>query len=145
MKILVLDDVPFMYPDGMNSIEEFLDYVNENFYSFIPLNELSTENCVYPYFVEDDISTRYINISLIKSFSEDDVELLSRYEYDERLKELQEIICIHCANYEENPNGDNLEGHRDEMRLDGHCPYFTPIDNDDDDNEFDYTDQDYSF
>ena len=31
------------------------------------------------------------------------------------------------------------------MRLDGHCPYFTPIDNDDDDDEFDYTDQDYSF
>lgn len=142
MKILVLDSMPFMYPEGINSLDEFMDYANDNFYSFIPMNELSMKNCVYPYFVEDDISVRYINVSLIKSFFEDDVELLSRYEYDERLKELQELICVNCVHYEENLEGDNLEGHRDEMCLDGHCPNFTPINSDDDD-EYDYDEEEY--
>lgn len=132
MKILLLDGLPCLYPDDISSIEEFMDYINENFMSFIPMNELLTDNCVYPYLVEEDVRIRYINMSLVKSVLEDDVEILSRYEYDERLKDLQEEICINCKNYFENLDGDNLEGHRDEMRLDGFCPNFTPIENDDD-------------
>jgi hypothetical protein len=135
MKILVLDSMPFMYPEGIDSLEEFTEYANENFYRFVPLNELSMKDCVYPYFVEDDITTRYVNLSLIKSYFEDDVELLSRYEYDERLRDLQEVVCIHCKNYFENPDGDNLEGHRDEMRLDGYCSNFTPKEDEDEDEE----------
>lgn len=136
MKILLLDGLPCLYPDDISSIEEFIDYINENFMSFIPMNEFLLDNCVYPYLVEEDVRVRYINMSLVKSILEDDVEVLSRYEYDERLKELQEEICVNCKNYSENLDGDNLEGHRDEMRLDGFCPNFTPIENDDDDFNF---------
>jgi hypothetical protein len=140
MKILILDGMPFMYPEDISNMDDFIDYANENFYRFIPMNELSLDNCVYPYFVEDDIKVRYINMSLVKSIFEDDVELLSRYEYDERLKDLQEEICINCKHYYDNPDGDNLEGHRDEMRLDGFCPNFEPVNGDDldedDDSEF---------
>jgi hypothetical protein len=135
MKILILDGMPFMYPEDISNIDDYIDYVNENFYRFMPMNELSLDNCVYPYFVEDDIKVRYINLSLVKSIFEDDVELLSRYEYDERLKDLQEEICVNCKHYYENPDGDNLEGHRDEMRLDGFCPNFEPINDDEEDEE----------
>jgi hypothetical protein len=131
MKILILDGMPFMYPEDISNMDDFIDYANENFYRFIPMNELSLENCVYPYFVEDDIKVRYINMSLVKSIFEDEVELLSRYEYDERLKDLQSEICINCKNYYDDPDGDNLDGHRDEMRLDGFCPNFEPINGDD--------------
>jgi hypothetical protein len=124
-----------MYPEDISNIDDYIDYVNENFYRFMPMNELSLDNCVYPYFVEDDIKVRYINLSLVKSIFEDDVELLSRYEYDERLKDLQEEICVNCKHYYENPDGDNLEGHRDEMRLDGFCPNFEPINDDEEDEE----------
>ncbi|MCC8068280.1 MAG: hypothetical protein LIO71_00705 [Ruminococcus sp.] len=142
MKILVLDSIPFMYPQGVSSLDEFMDFANKNFYMFIPMSELSMKNCVYPYFVEDDIFVRYVNLSLVKSFFEDDVEIISRLEYDERLEDLQEEICINCKHYFENFDGDNLEGHRDEMRLDGYCPNFTPLDSDGDD--FDY-DEDEEF
>ena len=135
MKILVLDSMPFMYPEGISSLDEFMDYANENFYKFTPMNELSMKDCVYPYFVEDDICTRYINLSLVKSFFEDEVEMLSRYEYDERLKDLQEEICVNCKHFFDNPDGDNLEGHRDEMRLDGYCPNFEPINDDENDQD----------
>lgn len=132
MKILLLDGLPCLYPDGINSIDDFIEYVNDNITSFIPMTELVTKDCVYPYLVEEDTMVRYINMSLVKSILEDDVEILSRFEYDERLKDLQEEICIHCMNYSENldPDADNLEGHRDEMRLDGFCPNFQPIDDD---------------
>jgi hypothetical protein len=130
MKILILDNLPFMYPEGIDNLEDFTEYANKNFYSFVQLNEISMKDCVYPYFVEDDITPRYVNLSLFKYYFEDDVELLSRYEYDERLKVLQEAICVHCKNYSEDDEGDNLDGHRDEMRLDGYCPNFDPIDDD---------------
>lgn len=137
MKVLLLDGLPCLYPEGIDSIEDFIDYVNDNFTSFIPISELMLKDCVYPYLVEEEVRTRYVNVSLVKSILEDDVEILSRYEYDERLKVLQEEICINCQNYVENPDpdADNLDGHRDEMRLDGYCPNFTPISEDEDEEE----------
>lgn len=138
MRILILDGLPCLYPDDIDSVEEFVDYVNENFSSFIPMTELVTDECVPPYFVQEDTRVRYINMSLINSISEAEGVLLPRYDYDERLKELQQQICIHCKNYSKNPDpdADNLDGHRDEMRLDGFCSGFTPLDDYDEDDDY---------
>ncbi len=126
MKVLLLDGIPCMYPEGIDSIEEFIEYANENFSSFIPIIEYVTTECVYPYLVEEDVRERYVNLSLINSIMEDEVEVLTREEYDERLSELRDEICVNCTDYEEDSEGDNLKGHRNHMNLDGYCPYFEP-------------------
>lgn len=163
MKILILDSMPFLYPEDVDSLEEFMDYANQNFHSFVPLYQVNTKHCVYPYFVEEEATVRYVNLSRVVSFVEDEVEMLpTRHEYDERLKEVLQGVCTNCQMYLKGMVCDQIEGREDEMRLgggyciegqgqghmyevrlDGYCPYFMSLDDDDYEYEYDGEEDDY--
>lgn len=66
-----------------------------------------------------------MNIGAIKEFIEMDIKILPREEYDRRLKQAVSKRCLTCESYEEACVGDNLEGHRDKLSLDGCCEFYT--------------------
>ncbi len=121
MKILVIDYDYYLYPEELTTIGDFISYANEHYNSFVKFTRFETENCAFPYFIEDDVVEVYINISTIKCFYEAEVTVLTRAEYDVRLAQVVNNKCINCSHYEEDLNGDNLLGHRGQITLDGDC------------------------
>ncbi len=123
MKALSLDYRYFVYPEGISSLEQFIDYANKHFNEFIKLTELCTENCREPYFIKEDIKTVYINLSTVESIDEIEIKaIISKAEYTERLKKIVAEKCVHCTNYTELADPDkNLGGHWNNISLDGEC------------------------
>lgn len=121
MKILEIDYDYYCYPQNISNIEDFIKYANGNYNSFIKLTRFETENCVFPYFIEEDTKEVYVNIATMKNITEEEVTVLCRKEYDARLEAVVKSKCINCANYKEDSEGDNLIGHRGKMSLDGKC------------------------
>ena len=130
MKALVIDFGSFtslyLYPNDIDDIEEWTDYLNTCEEQFVKMSVLMSRDNVYPYFTDDNIEEQYVNLAAVTTYQETEIEIMSRDEYDRRLAECVDAICPNCAHYEEDSQGDNLSGHRDEMRLDGVCPNFTP-------------------
>ena len=52
MKILEIDYDFYYYPQGISSIDGFIDYANSKYNSFVKLIQLKTENCAFPYFIK---------------------------------------------------------------------------------------------
>ena len=130
MKVLFLNYSYYMYPDGITSLEQFVEYANKHFNEFIKLTELCTDNCCPPYFVKEDVKTVYKNLSNVEEISEYEIkEILPKTEYDERLKKIVAEKCVHCKNYEEETGDDNLRGHRNQISLDGECWRFSTVKN----------------
>jgi hypothetical protein len=119
--VLKIDDHYFYYPSGITTIEEFAKYVNDNINKFLPLHQLLQDRCVAPYFIKEDTEKTYINTNLITSFCEKNIEVLSASDYEKRLKECIRIRCKDCENYSADCEGDNMDGHRDKLSLDGSC------------------------
>lgn len=114
----------YEFPEGMESIEEFVSYLNAHYHSFIRLKEYLTDNCCEPYFIESEWAWRYLNVAQIGRVAEAEMHLLSKEEYEHRLAEVVAHKCINCVRYEEDFTGDNLEGHRTMISLDGTCGGF---------------------
>ena len=111
----------YEFPEGIESIEEFVGYLNAHDHSFIRLKEYLTDNCCEPYFIESEWAWRYLNVAQIGRVAEAEMHLLSKEEYEHRLAEVVARKCINCERYEEDAAGDNLEGHRTMISLDGEC------------------------
>ena len=122
MKALNIDYEYYLYPENTSSIEDFMDYIDKSENKFIPLMQLYEDNnCIAPYFIDEDKERYYLNVDTINKFHETEITLLSKAEYDSRLAELVSIICVDCINYEEDKKGENLNNFRDKLRLDGYC------------------------
>jgi len=124
MKILEIDYDYYSYPDGISSIKEFIDYANKHYHSFIQLTQFDRENCVFPYFIKEETSQIYVNTATLSKVKEVEATILSRTDYDARLKKVVEKKCIDCVYYTEDSEGDNLKGHRGRISLDGECPLY---------------------
>lgn len=122
MKILHIDyDDYYYYPENISRLDDFIVYANEHYNSFFKLTKFETENCAFPYFVKEDTKEVLVNIAGMKEITEEEVTVLCRQEYDNLLKQLVKKKCIDCMHYEENSDGDNLNGHRGKLSLDGEC------------------------
>ena len=119
MKILEIDYDYYYYPQGICSINAFVELVNKNYNSFIKLIRFETENCAFPYFIKEETKEVYVNVATIEKFSEEEVTVLCRHDYNVRLEQIVKKKCIDCAYYEEDLEGDNLKGHRGKITLDG--------------------------
>ena len=117
MKVLSVDCEYCKYPEGVNSPAEFAAYLEGNFNRFIELKCYSIEHCNFPYLIEEDIITKYLNVSQIDSFYEEDVTVLPREEYDRRLKNLMAVKCADCVHHDE----DSFDDVRDNLSLNGQC------------------------
>ncbi len=124
MKILSIDYDYYEYPQNINSLEEFIRLLETSNSAFIKLTQFQTENCCYPYFVKEDVSEIYLNISKMDHIQEEEVTVLTREVYDARLRKIVASKCVHCEQYSEDCEGDNLTGHRSMISLDGECSMF---------------------
>lgn len=111
------------FPKGINNITEFIEFLNENYHSFVELEFLIEEGCVAPFYIEEDLKTekQYWNPSNIRLVKEAEASILRRWEYEEKLKKVILDKCVNCVHYEEDAEGDNLKGHREKISLDGEC------------------------
>ena len=111
------------FPEGINNITEFIEFLNENYHSFVELEFLIEEGCVAPFYIEEDlkIEKQYWNPSNIRLVKEAEASILRRWEYEEELKKVISEKCVNCVHYEEDAEGDNLKGHREKISLDGEC------------------------
>ena len=121
MKILEIDCNCYYYPEGVGRMEDFIAYANEHYDSFIELTRLETDNCVFPYFIKEEVKRVFVNISRMEIISEAEVSVLNRSDYEARLEQLVKKKCVDCVHYEDDSAGDNLEGHREKLSLDGYC------------------------
>ena len=123
MKALSIGFNYYEYPEGIASLEEFVQFLKDNYYSFIKLKQWQTDKCCYPYFIESEYEWVYLNVAQLREVSEtrEDVTVLPMEEYVERLKKVVAEKCVHCEGYYEDCEGDNLEGHYSMIILDGQC------------------------
>lgn len=111
------------FPKGINNITEFIEFLNENYYSFVELEFLIEEGCVAPFYIEEDlkIEKQYWNPSNIRHVKEAEAFILRRWEYEEKLKKVIAEKCIHCVNYSEDVCEQDLKSHIEHIDLNGEC------------------------
>ncbi len=125
LEVLVLREEHeiYMLPDGVQDIDDILEFINDNMDRYVKLMRIGCHDCVYPFVIDEFIEYTpvCINFANYKSFETDTLFVLSKEEYDERLTQLIEENCQDCIHYEE---GDDIDSHRNHMCLNGFCPEY---------------------
>lgn len=120
MKLLAIDSGYYEFPEGMENLEDFINFVNSCDCRFVKMTEYLEDNCKSPYFIEEDKLTVYINFYTVSAISEvSGVTVLSRAEYKERLREAVRKKCHDCVNF--NGDLDSIDTHFERLSLDGNC------------------------
>ena len=119
MKLLQLDTNYYRFPEGIKTAEEFAEFANNCSQKFVRMTMYSEEHCMEPYFIEEDKKTVWVNLSQITFIEEINGKIMLRVEYERKLREVVRQKCLDCVYFKGDP--DNLDGHYDRLRLDGHC------------------------
>jgi hypothetical protein len=119
MKMLKIDSEHYAFPEGIKTVEEFVEFVNNSSQKFIKMTMYSDMNCVAPYFIEEDKKTVYVNFGQVTWIEAIDGKVMLRIEYERRLREVIREKCVTCEHFKGDP--DNLDGHYERLCLDGHC------------------------
>lgn len=114
------------FPQGINNINEFIEFLNTNYHSFVELEFLCEEGCVAPFYIEENFKTekQYWNPSHIRTVKECEVTILKRYEYKNRLEKVINEKCIHCVHYLDDMCDEDLNSFIDKIDLNGDCYAF---------------------
>lgn len=122
------------FVDGIDSIDDFVSYLNKHYNSFIKLNCYVETDCVAPYFISDEVESQYFNVNLIRQVCEEEIFILSRDEYDAKLKEVVKNKCVHCIHYTEDTCTEDHGSLHEHLCLDGSCcgfeeknDFYTPL------------------
>ena len=70
MKAISIGFNYYEYPEGIASLEEFVQFLKDNYYSFIKLKQWQTDKCCYPYFIESEYEWVYLNVAQLREVSE---------------------------------------------------------------------------
>ena len=119
MKLLQLDTNYYRFPEGIKTAEDFAEFANNCGQKFVKMTMYSEEHCMEPYFIEEDKKTVWVNLSQITFIEEINGKVMLRVEYERKLREVVRQRCLDCVYFKGDP--DNLDGHYDRLRLDGHC------------------------
>ncbi len=120
MKVLEIDYDICIYPEGVSTPEDFGAYLQAHSGRFIEMRYFRSDNCIDPYYIEEETGSKFINPAMVSVFKESEVTVLSREEYDRRLAETEKKKCAGCANYHLN-GGECEENIRGNLCLDGKC------------------------
>ena len=114
------------FPEGINDIKEFIQFLNNNYHSFIELEFYIEKGCVAPFYIEENLKTvkEYWNPSHMRCVKEAEISVLPRIEYEEKLKKVIEEKCVNCVNYIDDEDELDLESHCERIDLDGNCYNF---------------------
>lgn len=124
LNVALINNVQYCkFPKGINNIEEFIKYLNENYHSFVELEFLIEEGCVAPFYIEEGLKTekQYCNPSNIRNIKKSEVFILRRWEYKEKLEKVIAEKCVHCVNYSEDACEQDLKSHIEHIDLNGEC------------------------
>ena len=125
MKVLYFNGLGehYLYPNGVDSIEGFAEYLEKNSAKFLKLRRLFEINCVAPYYIFEEIREVYVSASLIDEFYEEEVVVLDEKEYNKMLENIKKKLCYKCED-----KGECLTSPKQEFRckicLDGTCDEF---------------------
>ena len=89
---------------------------------------MTDKNSVHPYYIKEDVQLFFVNISEISTITSEDINLLSKAEYDERLEKTIHSFCTGCEFFEEDSEEEDYKSFRSQLCLDGSCWRFTKID-----------------
>ncbi len=125
MKVLYIDDKSeyYLYPDGVQTIDEFAEFLENYNKKFIKLRHLFERKCVAPYFILEEIDDVYVHINQIGEFFEMEAVVLERVEYEKMLNNVKKKLCSHCEDKDECLS-DKKEEYREKLCLDGSCYAF---------------------
>jgi len=118
MKCLRIDYSYYLFPDEFDSVEEFVDYLNSGAPNFIRLSQFIEDNCIYPYFIEEDVQEVFLNIRMAAGIAVEEVTVLPRQEYERRLNECMQTVCKDCVYREEDKYSQEMWM---KLCLDGTC------------------------
>lgn len=124
LNVALINNVQYCkFPNGINKIENFIGFLNENYHSFVELEFFIEEGCVAPFYIEEDlkIEKQYWNPSNIRLVKEAEISILPRWEYEEKLKKVIAEKCVHCVNYSEDTCEQDLKSHIEHIDLNGEC------------------------
>ena len=119
MRLLLIDHLYYKYPDGIDSLEEFINYINTSKTKFVKMTELPEDHCVAPYFICEDAKTVYLNFAGVSRIEEISGKIMLRIEYERKLKEVVRTKCHDCVHF--GGDFDDLDGHCDTLSLAGDC------------------------
>ena len=103
----------YLFPDGM-TLEELKASGK------VRVRHLREERCMAPDFIYESIAEETLKIEVPERVFEVEVNLYTGAEYDAILKKHVDRVCPGCERYEDDGT-DNLDGHHEEMSLDGVC------------------------
>ena len=111
------------FPEGICDIESFVELLNKNYNSYIKLEFYEEEECVAPYFIEDNLKTEteYWNAASIRNVKEGEITLLTDWEYEERFDEVFRSKCMRCIHYIDGVCEQNEKSIKEQIDLDGEC------------------------
>ena len=127
MKILNIDDYRYKYPSNFSSLDSFVNFLNCTEKKFFPMTQFNEEECTFPFLIAEEVKTVFINLPYISTVFEEEVTVLCKSEYDNRLVECSQTICIYCEYYEGDILNDNMKGCRGTLCLDGTCSCYSEV------------------
>lgn len=123
MKVIEMDCEFYLYPKGINNLEELKTFFNENFKSFISLKRINDAMGVFPHFIEEEVEDTIVNVSNISNIYEREVSFIKREEYIKKLKKLASVVCKDCLCYGDECMTEKIETYIDKLCLDGECDF----------------------
>lgn len=120
MKVLNIDGEYFLYPNGINSVDEFSVLLDTYNHKFIKIRKLFEKNCVSPYYIFEEIKEIHLSVSNINEFVEEEVVILNRDEYEKLLNNVKNKLCSRCEERED-CFANQKEEYRESLCLDGTC------------------------
>lgn len=119
MKVLYIDYEYYSYPEGVSSLDEFIDMLENKKRKFIKMKRLFEVGCVSPYFILEKMQDVYISISGINEIFEEEVVVMEEKEYVKMLENVKKKRCSSCDNKDDCFK--NEKELREKLCLDGSC------------------------
>ena len=135
MKVLKIDGLRYLFPDSVTNIDDFIKWIDAQEQKFVLLKHV-TEFCendeyklesIAPYYIDDLIREEYLNFAQVYRIAEAEVIILSREEYDKKLRTVINKKCVTCANRIDEEEF-SLDSYRGNLSLDGECYMYREID-----------------
>lgn len=119
MKVLYINCEHYFYPEGVSTLDEFVERLEKSQNKFIKLKKLCEANCIRPYFVLEEIKEVYLSIASIDEIVESEVVVMEEKEYLKMLENVKKKRCSLCDEREDCFK--NEKGLREKLCLDGSC------------------------
>ena len=124
LNVALINNVQYCkFPKGINNIKDFIEFLNENYHSFVELEFLIEEGCVAPFYIEEDlkIEKQYWNPSNIRLVKEAETSILRRGEYKEKLEKVIQEKCVNCIHYSDDVCDEDYKSFIEHIDLNGEC------------------------